>query len=860
MKIFKNCKSILLLFFIGFLFNSGFALNVISYLKDTTGVTFTLNQGKMKINVCSNDIVRISYTISSDFAKKLLPVVNKKWTKTDFIVSEQKDTIIIKTSRIQIKVNKINALISFLDILGNMITSEYDKSLNSVNIEGINTYRVSSTFNSPQNEGLYGFGQHQKGVVNYKGLNETIWQNYDDSFAESSTFLVSSRGYGIFWDNYSLSWFYGGEGNNTRYSFISECGDMLDYYFFYGPEIDKIISNFRIATGESPLLPKWAFGLIQSKDHYSTQSEILSIKDGYRKNKIPIDCIVQDWQYWSPNPWGSHIMDPSRYPNPKAMVDTLHKENIHTMISVWSIIQEGSSNFSQLNSIGALWPVVSGTHHYLDVYNSNGRAMFWNQMCSQLLCKYGFDAWWFDGDEPTAWPDKYDLHSIQTALGKGCLVYNTYSFTMIDDAYNFWRRDIPNKRCVILSRSSFAGQQRAGVIVWNNDIQSNWDALAKSIPAGLNFCLSGQPYWCTDIGGYWGNNIDWTTPANRELFTRWFQYGVFQPICRIHGNGGSRELYSNTWDNQTKINLLKMVKLRYRLIPYIYSLAWMVKDKNYTTMRHLIMDFTNDEKVKNIGNQYMFGPAFMVSPITTQGATSRTLYLPSGKWYDFWTGDSLIGARNIISESPIDRIPLHIKGGSIVPLGPDIQYATERSDTIELRIYPGSNGNFNIYEDAGDGYEYEKGEYSLIPVNYIDNPRNVIIEQRIGSYPNMDKKKVFNIVYVKSGHGVGEGITRDCDCQLIYTGEQVSCMPIVGIKSLNNIMRQNNFYPKTIKSLGQKLIIENNNKTEKMVYFYNLKGEKVGALNFCDKAIDINKELNLPMGIYIVKILLKKVN
>lgn len=831
--------------------------SVTSYVTDTDGITFVLNVGKMKVKVCQEDIVRVAYTAAAAFPSKPIPIVNKTWPAPAFSRTDAGDTVTLVTGRIKVKICKTTATVVFADLADRVILSEYDKSLTPATVEGVSTNTVTTTFNSPADEALYGLGQHQHGIVNYKGVNETIHQAYNDAYAESSPVLVSTKGYGILWDNYSLSWFYGGEGTNTRYRYVSECGDMIDYYFFYGPELDKVISGYRVATGAAPLFPKWVYGLIQSKDHYGSQAEMLSIKDGYRRNRIPVDCIVQDWQYWTPNPWGSHIMDPARYPDPKAMVDSLHKANIHTMISIWGLQEDapGNANFAALNSIGALWPLTSGTVHPLDVYNAAGRATYWQQISSQLLVKYGFDAWWFDGNEPEAYPSQFDPHKVTTALGKGCLVYNTYSVAMTTDCYNFWRRDIPSKRTVILSRSSFAGQQRASTMMWNNDIQSNWQYFGNSIPAGLNLCMSGVPYWCTDIGGYWGNAVDWTTPANRELFTRWFQYGAFQPVCRIHGNGGPRELYCASWDATTKANLLMIDKLRYRLVPYIYSLAWMVTSQDYSPMRHLAMDFRTDANVRNVGNQYMFGPAFMVSPVAAAGATSRPVYLPAGAWYDFWTGSTVYGGATITAPAPLNQIPLQVRAGSIIPMGPEIQYATERSDTIELRVYPGANGGFTLYEDEGDNYNYEQGNYATISITYIDNPRNVIAGARSGSFAGMDQKKVFNIVYVKGNHGVGEGQTANPDCQLVYTGAQVSCAP-VGTHGEDATGRSRlPAQVMTVKTTGYRVVFDRAFTGEaKVVAVYDLRGRLEGIKTVKKDVVDLHRDFGVSNGVHIVKV------
>ncbi|MBN1130892.1 MAG: DUF4968 domain-containing protein, partial [Chitinispirillaceae bacterium] len=492
----------------------GSAISVVSYVTDSDGVTFTCNTGKMKVTICQADIVRVTYTPTSAFPAKASLCVNKTFATPSFTTAEAGDTITLTTSRMRVKVAKSNAAISYADLNNTLILAEYDKSMAAATVEGISTYTCNTIFNSPADEGLYGLGQHQidggKGTatVNYKGkASELMDQKYEyiNYFNSVIPVLVSTRGYGLFWDNYSKSWFYGAEGSNTRYRYTSECGDLIDYYFFYGPEIDKVLSLYRTTTGTVPLLAKWCYGLIHSKDKYQSQSEYLAVKDGFRNNRIPVDCIVQDWGYWSPDPWGSHKMNASRWPNPKTMVDQMHAANIKTMISIWPCFAPGSNNYTELNNAGALWPVTSGSTRFIDAYHTNGRNIYWQQLNTQLLSAHGWDAWWLDNDEPHPYPDPFDRHALTTALGKGCLYYNTYSLMLMNTGYTNWRRDIPNKRAALLSRVAFAGQQRSGSIQWNNDISCNWGALQNSIPAGLHFCASGNPYWCTDIGGYWGH-------------------------------------------------------------------------------------------------------------------------------------------------------------------------------------------------------------------------------------------------------------------------------------------------------------------------------------------------------------------
>ncbi|MBN2037107.1 MAG: glycoside hydrolase family 31 protein [Chitinispirillaceae bacterium] len=843
----------------GFQFVSG--LSIASYTTDSDGVTFTCNTGKMKIKVCQADIVRVTYTPTSSFPVKTSLTVNKTFGTPAFTTSEAGDTITLLTNRIKAKVSRSTAAITYTDLSNNVVLSEYDKSMTAVTVEGISTYTCNTMYHSPTNEALYGLGQHMidggKGttIVNYKGRNQTMDNKYSyiNYFWTSIPLLVSTRGYGVFWDNYSRSWFYGGEGSNTRYRYTSECGDLIDYYFFYGPEHDQVISLFRTVTGRVPMLPKWLYGLIQSKDKYRNQNEYLSIKDGYRNGNIPVDCIVQDWGYWEPNPWGSHIMDPSRWPNPKSMVDQMHAANIKTMISIWPVFKSGSSNFTELLNAGALW-TSAGTHRFLDPYHANGRSIYWRQMRDQLLLNHGWDSWWCDNTEPDPYPDQFDRHSMNTAMGKGCLYYNTYSLMVMLEGYTRWRADITGKRAALLTRTAFAGQQRTGAISWNNDISCNFGALANSIPAGLHFSLSGNPNWCTDIGGYWGHSLNWATAANRELFTRWFQYGAFCSIFRIHG-GGSRELYSTNWDATTKANLLKIDQLRYRLMPYVYSLAWKVTNDDYTIQRHLVMDFRTDANVHNIGNQFMFGPALLVSPITTAGATSRSAYLPAGTWYDFWTGATVAGGTTITAGATLDKIPLHVRAGSIIPMGPIIQYATQRSDSIELRVYPGANGSFTMYEDEGDNYNYESGSYATIPITYNNTTGKVTIGTRSGSFSGMQTNKVFSIVFVTAGHGVDLGKTTSPDCIVNYSGVGVTACPVTGTCNHCSSRKAMNPGPVTMKTAQTKVVLsaEFSGKV-KEIGLYDCSGRFLQKIVTRKQKFDIRKDFGLPAGVYILKV------
>jgi alpha-D-xyloside xylohydrolase len=765
---------------------------IISYKKDADGVTFKLDKGAMKVKVCTDDIIEVKYTALNAFADKPSLVINNTWpVQAGFEVSNTESEIIITTKKLKLTVDKATNAITYLDLNNQLICSEYkscNKEMQAATVAGINTYNCESQFNSPANEGLFGLGCHPVDSlsINYKGRNQDMAIKY---MTGAIPVLLSTKGYGLLWDNYSASNFYGAEGDNTRFKYVSESGTMVDYYFFYGPDFDHIIDLYRIATGKAPMFPKWSFGLFQSQDRYKSEAEIISVKNNYRQNHIPVDVIVQDWYYWDPLPIGSHIMNPERYPHPKVMVDELHKANIHAMISIWPVFGKQTPNYDVLKSKGYLtditWDnVVTHTFDtYYDAHNPAAGKLYWQQARDSLVARYDWDAWWVDQCEPDNGLLLDARRQSNFAIGKGIDYFNTYSLEHTKWIYSGWRQDIPVKRAFFLVRQAFAGQQRNAATLWSSDITCTFASFKSQVPQGINACASGIPYWTSDIGGYhykW-SAPNWATPANRELFTRWFQFGTFCPIFRIHGKG-ERALFSKNWDAKTKGILLKFDQLRYRLMPYIYSLAGKVSTDNYTIMRSLAFDFRNDANVYSIPDQYMFGPAFMVSPVTqqlytghnvSQGAKTRDVYLPAETtWYNFWTGESTVGGKTIKADAPIDILPLYVKAGSIIPMGPAIEYATQKTDLpVELRIYPGADGQFTIYEDEDDNYNYEKGKYATFTINWNDKTRLLTISDTKGGFEGMQNHRTFNVIIVGQGRGANIGITAKPDAVVKYDGK-----------------------------------------------------------------------------------------
>jgi alpha-D-xyloside xylohydrolase len=754
---------------------------VVSFTKNNDGITCTLDKGLMKVKICLDNMAEVKFTALPLFIEKPSLVVTNEWKNTpEFSVSENANEIIITTSKIKVIVNRQSNAVKFTDLNGKIILSESDsqnKTMAAATIADIETYNCTSIFNSPADEALYGLGCHPEDSlsINYKGRNQDMAIRY---MTGAIPVLLSTKGYGLLWDNYSVSNFYGAEDGNTKFKYQSESGNMVDYYFIYGPDFDQIISSYRAATGTAPMFAKWAFGLFQSQDRYKSQAEVLSVKDKYRNAKIPVDAIVQDWFYWEPNVIGSHVMWPERYPDPKAMVDELHKANFHAMISIWPVFSKGTKTYDQMAHSGGMtdmkWMNVMTNilDNYYDAHSAQARDLYWKQAYDSLIGRYNWDAWWVDQCEPDngniGEKNFMDLRRQSNfAIGRGIDYMNTYSLMHSQGLYEHWRRDIPNKRAFFLIRQSFAGEQRNAATLWSSDITCTWNAYKSQVPQGINACASGIPYWTSDIGGYhfhW-QAPDWSAPINRELFARWFQFGTFSPIFRIHGKG-ERAMFSDNWDAPMKANLLNYDNLRYRLLPYIYSLSWKVTNEGYTIMRSLAFDFRDDAAIQSIPDQYMFGPSILVNPVTEQMYSlpnskeikkTRKVYLPkSAGWYDFWTGKLIPGGQTIEAAAPIEIIPLYVKAGSIVPMGPYLQYATEKvADQIEIRVYTGANAGFVLYEDENDTYNYEQGKYSTISMNWNEKDKTFTINDRKGEFPGMLKERTFKIVWVTAKNGIG---------------------------------------------------------------------------------------------------------
>jgi alpha-D-xyloside xylohydrolase len=772
--------------------------------KQIDGVLITLQPGVLRLQVMSEAVIRVTYAAGDALPElKSYSVIAGPATNTKWDTRDTPDAIFVDTEVLRASVDRKTGAVAFFDLKDQPILQESadGREIAPAIEPGVTGLLVRQSFVLPADEGVYGLGQHQQGIWNYRGHAVRLLQQNREV---GIPVIFSSKGYVLLWDNPAVTEVSVGapvsalstRPASTRASapvagagenivrWYSEVGKAIDYYFIYGPTGEAAMRNYRALTGDAPLMPEWLLGFWQCKERYRTQDEVLAIAKQYRDLKIPIDGIIQDWRYWPDNTWGSHAFDPARYPDPAAMTRQLHEMHYHALISVWPKFDLGTANIQELEqSGGMLDPVIPyvfppGKGKWYDPFAAAGREVYWKQVSRELF-SLGFDGWWLDAPEPELSGDWGEFRTFRTAAGPGAEVFNAYPLMHSTGIYQGQRAQTDEKRVVILTRSAYAGQQRNSAITWSGDIGSTWRVLRTQIPAGLNFSLSGIPYWNTDIGGFSGvrNPSD---PRYAEIFTRWFQYGSFCPMFRVHGSapaggtGPGKEFWR--FDDATQKILRTYDDLRYRLMPYTYSVAWLVTSAGSTIMRPLVMNFASDAIARDIGDQYLFGPAIMVNPVTTQGATTRRVYLPGKSiWYDFWTGKTNPSAGWINAAAPIETMPLFVRAGSILPMGPLIQYVGEKpADPIELRVYRGADGAFTLYEDEGDTYHYEKGIYATIPITWSEGTQTLRMGQRAGEFPGMLKERTFNVVFVGENHGAGVEVSQSADNVVRYSGQPIS--------------------------------------------------------------------------------------
>lgn len=744
------------------------ACNAQAYRKTDFGIKATINDIQVELQFYSSSIVRvIKYPEGKSFKKQSLSVVQVP-QRVPFRLKQQGDELSLKSEKLKISINLKTGEIAYANKATRLLTEKESGAVfTHFDDAGVKTYSVSQSFVLDEDEFIYGLGQQQQGKMSQRDVKLNMIQGNTDDYIP---FFLSSKGYGLFWDNYSPTIF---EDNAEHTLFSSEVGDGIDYYFMCGQNADAVIACMRDLTGQVHMFPLWTYGFWQSRERYKSQDELVDVVKKFRELNVPLDGIIQDWQYWGNNyHWNAmEFLNPGFY-DPQKMVDDVHGLNAHMIISVWNSFGPMTKQYKELGKINALfnfetwpqsgseiWPprmdYPSGVRVY-DAFNPAARNIYWNYLDKGLF-SLGIDGWWIDSSEPDHFNPKQSDFDATTYLGSFRKVRNAFPLMTVEGVAEHQRKKTSEKRVFILTRSAFAGQQRYGANTWSGDVVASWDALRNQISAGLNMSLCGIPYWNCDIGGFflWNFKNPLENPDYRELHVRWVEFGTFTPMMRSHGEGAPRELYQFGQKGDPVYDAIeKYIILRYSLLPYIYSTSWNVTAHRSTMMRALVMDFAHDKQALDINDEYMFGKSLLVSPVTqpmnSSPVISKDVYLPKGSdWYDFWTGEKFNGGQTIKKEVPLDIIPLYVKAGSILPIGPKVQYATEKKwDDLEIRIYEGANGEFTLYEDENDNYNYENGAYSTITFSWNDKNKSLAIGDCKGSYPGMIASRRFNIVIV----------------------------------------------------------------------------------------------------------------
>lgn len=774
-------------------------------LKDA--LILSTNAGRIKLEPKSSEIIRVVYTLREDFSEQEKPGVICRESFAQWHNEETEEEILLYTERLCLHINKETASFRYFDSNGNLLLAEREQESkvleefssyktiadDNMKIERIETpdgikevvkdaamvfdrklYRTRLYLNWQEEETLYGLGQNEEGSLNLRGTTVYLHQA---NMKIAIPLLVSSMGYGILTDTYSPMIF-----NDTEYGsyLYTEADIEMDFYFIYGGNIDGVIRGYRCLSGKAAMLPKWAFGFIQSQERYETAQELKDVVKEYRRRNIGIDCIVLDWCSWEGELWGQKSFDRIRFADPSEMMKELHENHARLMISIWPNMSDQCENYEEFKEKGLLLPASK----IYDSYQEAARELYWKQ-AEEGLFRHGIDAWWCDSSEPFTpeWSHKVKpepgtmYHEFFEAGSKHipAQLTNSYGLFHARTIYEGQRKTTNEKRVVNLTRNGYTGQQRYGTILWSGDISASWNTLRNQIVAGLNFCASGIPYWTLDAGGFfvkkgvqwfWNGDYDngYEDLGYRELFTRWFQYACFLPVFRSHGTDIRRELWHfGEKGDRFYDALVKMNQLRYQLMPYIYSIAAKVWKDDFTMLRMLAFDFAQDKKARTIDNQYLFGESLMVCPVTAPmyydknsaplkvSDKTREVYLPQGTgWYDFWTNSYYEGGQSIKADAPIDKIPFFVKEGSILPMGQVMQYVDEMPDApIELHIYSGRDTEFEIYEDEGDSYRYEDGKFAVTKLVWSEKEQKLRIEEPAGDFEGMIKKRDYRLHIIK---------------------------------------------------------------------------------------------------------------
>lgn len=817
------------------------------HTRDAGGSVFESDGRLLRISFISPSIARVTYTEGRPFTVAVSRIIAGPQSCIQHTVQEDGDVCLLSTERLTIRLNRRTGALAYFDATDRLLVKEPDRGgrwLTSKALtrnifdhgttiaagESVDGARATATsykavfdgnvfeakleFEFSVDEALFGLGSHEEGYGNLRGRSRELYQQNMKAVVPH---LVSTRGYSILLDCCSLMTFHDDALGSYWWA---DAVDQLDFYLIHGDTFDEIMASYYLLTGPAPMLPKWAFGYVQSKERYVTAREMIQVVKEYRRRKVPLDAIVLDWKSWpNGNGWGQKSLDPARFPDPSGLVEKLHELGARLMVSIWPIVTGGCENQLELLNRG----LMLGNQSTYNAFLPEARACYWQQ-AQRGLFSFGVDAWWCDCAEPfeADWtgrvkPESHVRLAMNTEASKLYITAgetNAYSLAHSQGIYEGQRSasvgEGPVKRVMNLTRSSYAGQHRYATVTWNGDISATWEALRRCIPEGLNFCATGEPYWTVDAGGFFIDYRDdlwfWRGDYHAgcrgltimdaiepdasdtgcsdlgywELYTRWIQYAAFLPMFRSHGTDAPREIWRFGDEGSMFYDAIaEAIRSRYRLVPYVYSLAAAVTFHGIPIMRALALEFPRDLVTHNIADQYLFGPALLVCPVTMpmyygresvpihDVPKSRRVYLPSGsRWFDFWTGEVHAGGQTVTVDAPITRIPLFVRAGSIIPMTEVMQFTDQDPGAAyELHVYPGGDAQFTLYEDVGDGYDYEHGEFATIQIEWSEDGGELIIHDREGSFPCMTVKREFRIRFF----GEAAADAR----RVIYAGTQI---------------------------------------------------------------------------------------
>ena len=751
-----------------------------SYKKTSNGILAKFDDQSVRIIFHNDSTLRVSKAFDLSSIKQSWTVVSQPQENVDFSVEENDGTVTLSSSKLRVEYILNKGILTVYDADGNELIEEVKHRFVSTKDGPFDSFTMTQYFQLADDERIYGMGQLQDGYLNRRGTSVRLEQ---ENRSICIPYFLSSKNYGLYWDNYSPTIF-NDTGDNTTFR---STGTAIDYYVLKGANSHEVQRSLRLLTGDCQLPPLWNFGVYQSKERYTSGNEVMSVVKKYRDLKIPFDCLVQDWQYWGNDAhWNAmEFLNPD-YSNYQEMIDYIHDNNAKIMISIWASFGPQTKPFSELQSKGLLftaetWPLGNGVKPY-NPYSSEARDIYWKYLWNGIVNK-GIDAYWMDSTEPDFFGNEGDKDNVALPGQTWRSLRNAFPLATVMGVadHHLAQPELNSKRVSIMTRSGYLGMQRTGAYVWSADITSSWETLANQIIAACNLSESGLPYWNSDTGGFFTGSYGGVGDAAwRRLYLRWTQFSTFTPMLRFHGTGTPREpwQFGSAGDSNGEFdNIVRYIKLRYSLLPYIYSTANKVRTDAQGFMQAMPLAFPQDSQGFDVKDQYMFGKSFLVAPVIEDGVNGRNVYLPAneGGWLDFWNGYTYEGGQSIYKVAPMDIMPLYVKAGSILPWGPEVQYSTEKSwDDLEIRVYPGANGSFTLYEDEFDNHNYKDGKFTEIPFTWDETTKTLTIGKRIGSYDGMLSERTFNIVAVTPEKGAGDKLSTTYDAVVKYNGEEVS--------------------------------------------------------------------------------------